>query len=186
VSDAFGSALWALDFFFDNAENGSRGINFHGGGIGMDGTRPFRYSPIDEANGAVTGAAPVFYGMLFMTLAGTGNTVATTVSAGALNFSAHTLVQSAQSGGATQVFLVNKDATSTVKASLDVGVPAASSSAYYLQAPMLGAMSGITVAGAPISPAGAWAPLPPYAVSASGHVLTVIVPPASAALVHVP
>jgi hypothetical protein len=181
VSDAFGSALWALDFFFDNAQNGSSGINFHGGGIGMDGTRPFRYSPIAEVKSAVTGAQPIFYGMLLMSLAGTGNVLATTASAGSLNFTAHAL---ALANGATNIVLVNKDTASGVKASVDVGAPFTAASAVYLEAPALTAMTGVKVAGSDISAMGAWNPSPPYALPSAGNVVTVIVPPASAALVH--
>ena len=32
ISDAFGTALWALEFCFTLAENGATGVNFHGGG----------------------------------------------------------------------------------------------------------------------------------------------------------
>ena len=42
VSDAFGSALWAIDFLFTNAANGSSGVNFHGGGQGTG------YTPIAD------------------------------------------------------------------------------------------------------------------------------------------
>src|SRR5205085_92896 len=76
VSDAFGAALWALDFFFDNARNGSSGINFHGGGQGEDGNRPFYYAPIGEQKSAVTDARPVYYGMLAMALLGQGDVIA--------------------------------------------------------------------------------------------------------------
>ena len=43
VSDAYGTALWAIDFLFTNAGYGSSGVNFHGGG---DGTG---YTPIADA-----------------------------------------------------------------------------------------------------------------------------------------
>jgi hypothetical protein len=45
VSDAYGTALWTLDFMFTLALNGAQGVNFHGGG---DGTG---YTPIAD-NGA--------------------------------------------------------------------------------------------------------------------------------------
>ncbi len=59
VSDALGSALWALDFLFTNAIHGSSGVNFHGGGAGQDGPTPFLYTPIAEEAGVVTGAQPI-------------------------------------------------------------------------------------------------------------------------------
>jgi hypothetical protein len=181
VSDAFASALWGIDYMFVNAMNGSGGVNFHGGEVGMDGTTPFLYSPIGEAMGAVTGANPLFYGLLFMSIAGNGKVLATTTSAGGLNFSTYAV---ASSDGSTSVVLVNKDTAKGVMASVNVGAPVASASAIYLMAPSLDATTGVTLAGAAIAPTGAWNPNPPYAISAMGSVVEVLVPPASAALVH--
>jgi hypothetical protein len=181
VSNAYGSALWALDFFFDNAKNGSSGINFHGGRTGMDGTKPFYYAPILES-GTVMGVNPVFYGMLMMATAGPGNVLATTASAGNLNFTANAI---AAADGSINVILDNKDAMNGVVASVDTGNTVQSASAIYLDGPSLDAMSGIHLGGAGISATGAWNPNPPYALSSTGHVVTVTVPPASAALVHV-
>ncbi|MDP9000663.1 MAG: glycosyl hydrolase family 79 C-terminal domain-containing protein [Myxococcota bacterium] len=191
VSNAFGSALWSIDFMLNTAQYGSAGVNFHGGGEWMDNnpcpngptscTRPFRYSPIDEASGQVTAAAPLYYGMLFVSHAGTGTMLATTATAGNLNFSAYSILQS---DGSTNVALVNKDTTNGVNASIDVGAPVTSASAMYLQAPSLTATSGVTFAGAGVTPAGVWNQSPPYSLSKNGNVVTVVVPPASAALVH--
>jgi hypothetical protein len=184
VSDVLASALWGIDWMFDNALNGSSGVNFHGGEIGMDGTTPFIYSPIGEVNGAVTSARPLFYGMLLMARAGTGNVLATTASAGNVNFTAYAV---AQADGSTNVVLVNKDPTSGVKASVDVGAAVSAASAITLQGPSppsLTATTGLTLAGAAISSTGAWTPNPPYALPATGNIVTVVVPPASAAVVH--
>jgi hypothetical protein len=186
VSDAFASALWVLDYSFACAQAGAVGLNFHGGGAGQDGPTPFIYTPIEELNGAVTGAQPIFYGMLLFTLVGTGSVLQTTATArseaGALNFTAYAV---GLQDGTTRVVLVNKDATNTVHASVDVGATASSASAIYLQGPSLTALSGVTLAGAAISPAGAWTPGAPIALATSGQVVTVDVPAASAALVQV-
>ena len=69
-------------------------------------TRPFRYSPIDEVNSQVTAAAPLFYGMLLVSRAGTGNMFATIARAGNLAFSGYAIHLS---DGSTNVVLVNKD-----------------------------------------------------------------------------
>jgi len=181
VSDAFASALWAIDFSFDNANKGSAGINFHGGGIGMDGNRPFYYSPIGETQSVVSEAKPLFYGMLLMAIGGTGKSLATTAAAGSLAFSAHALQQS---DGSVNVFLVNKDAGTGVKATVETGGAVAAGAVIYLEAPSLGATSGVKLAGAGISPAGSWKPGAPYLLAPAGTTVSVIVPPASAALVH--
>ncbi len=191
VSNAFGSALWSIDFMLNTAQYGSAGVNFHGGGEWMDNnpcpngpascTRPFRYSPIDEAGSQVTAAAPLFYGMLFVSQAGTGTMLGTSAAAGNLNFSAYSILQS---DGSTNVALVNKDATNGINASVDVGTAVTSASAMYLQAPSLTSTSGVTFAGAGVSPTGVWNASPPYSLSKNGNVVTVLVPPASAVLVH--
>jgi hypothetical protein len=175
VSDVFASALWSLDFMLTTAEYGAAGVNFHGGGQNMDGnvctngvtscTKPFRYSPIDEVNSQVTAAAPLFYGMLLASRLGTGTMLATT-------------------DGSTNVVLVNKDATNGVNATVDIGVAATEADATYLLAPSLDATTGVTFAGAGVTAAGGWTPSPPFALSRTGNVISVLVPAASAVIVH--
>jgi hypothetical protein len=191
VSDAFGSALWAIDFMLRTAQNGSAGVNFHGGGQNMDGnvcangptscTRPFRYSPILETNSQVAAAAPLFYGMLFVSRAGTGPMLRTTVTAGNLNFSAYTILQS---DGSTNLALVNKDSANGINAVVDLGAAVTSASALYLEAPALTSTTQVTFGGAGVTAAGAWNPGPPFALPVNGNSVTVLVPPASAVLVH--
>ncbi len=182
MSNAFGSALWAIDFLFANAASSAAGVNFHGGGAGQDGTTPFLYTPIDELNGAVTGVKPIFYGMLLFTLAGTGNVLSTTASAGALSFSAYAV---GHPDGTTHVVLVNKDATTAVRASVRMGGDVGAASALYLQAPSLTALSGTTLGGAAVTAEGSWAPGTAEALAVAGETVTVNVPPSSAALLQV-
>jgi len=182
VSDAFASALWAIDFSFDNASKGSSGVNFHGGGIGMDGNRPFYYSPIGEVKSVVSEARPLFYGMLLVALGGNGKSLATTATAGSLAFTAHAIEQS---DGSVNVFLVNKDPTSGAKATIDLARAVAAAAVVYLEAPSLSVTAGVTIAGAGISPAGTWKPGPAYLLAPAGTTVSLTVPPASAALVHI-
>ena len=191
VSDVFASALWSLDFMLTAAENGAAGVNFHGGGQNMDGNtctsgatscvKPFRYSPIDEINSQVTGAAPLYYGMLLIANAGTGNMLATTAQAGTLNFTAYSV---GLADGSTNVILVDKDATNGVNASVDVGAAVTSATATYLLAPSLTSTTGVTFAGAGVTSTGTWSRQAPYALTSSGNVVSVVVPPASAVLVQ--
>jgi len=182
VSNAFGSALWAIDFLFDNAQNGSGGVNFHGGGAGQDGPSPFIYTPIDEMNGVVTGAAPIFYGMLLVAGAGTGDVLATMAKASDLNFTAYAI---SLADGSTNVVLDNKDTANAVQASINIGKAASAASGVFLDGPSLLATSGVTFAGESISPLGAWIPAPAWTLPVMGNVVSILVPPASGALVHV-
>ena len=177
VSDGYGTALWAIDFLFRNAENGSSGVNFHGGGDGAG------YTPIaNSSSGMVEGARPVYYGMLLFTLAGSGPVVATQVSGtSSINFTAYAVTPS---DGSTRVVLVNKDATATVRATIDVGRTVSGAPVTRLQGPSLDATSGLTIGGTPVTPMGTWSPGPPEYACSTGNQPTVDVPPASAVVVR--
>jgi hypothetical protein len=187
VSDTLVAGLWAIDLMFTIAEHGAGGINFHGGETGMDGTRPFYYEPIMENNGAVQAVQPVYHAMLLFYLAGQGHLLATTVNTGNPNFTAYAVDY--QADGSTSVVLDNKNATTGVAVTVDVGSAVTSASAIYLQGTPVGtltaAASTVTLAGAQVSAQGAWARNPPYIQSTSGNTVSVFVPPASAALVRV-
>jgi len=190
VSDVVASALWGINFMLTTAEYGSAGVNFHGGGQNMDGNvcpngasscdRPFRYSPILEIDSRVTAAAPLFYGMLLVSQIGTGNMLPTTATATGVNFKAYTVTPSA---GGTRIILVNSDAKSGVDASIDIGTAVANASATYLRGPSLTALTGVTLAEAPVTATGTWAPKPGYTLAHTGNVISVPVPAASAVLI---
>ena len=191
VSDVFGSALWAIDFMLTTAQYGAAGVHFHGGGQNQDGnvctngvsscTKPFLYSPLIEVNSRVVAAAPLYYGMLLVSQVGVGNMLPTSVSAGSLNFTAYTI---APTDGSTNVVLVNKDATNGVAVSVDVGTAVGAANVVFLQAPSLTSKTGVTFAGAEVTSTGEWSPQPAFALPVSGNVVSVVVPPATAALVR--
>ena len=175
VSDEYGTALWAIDFLFTNAQYGASGVNFHGGGNGNG------YTPIADSNGAIVGARPVYYGMLLYTLAGTGPMVATTATGtSSINFTAYAVTPS---DGSTRVVLVNKDATTTVHATIDVGKAVSGAPVTRLVAPSLEATSGLLIGGAPVTPMGTWTPGRAEYACATKNLPTVDVPPASAVVV---
>jgi hypothetical protein len=187
VSDTLIAGLWSLDEMFTVAENGGGGVNYHGGETGMDGTVPFYYEPIKELDGAVVQAQPLYYGMLLFYLAGQGSVLSTTVTSSNPDFSGYAL----KASGWTSVVLDNKNTTG-VNATVNLGAAVTSASAIYLQgmgtpsltAPATGP-TGVILAGAAVTPAGAWTPNAPYLQTVSGNIVSVYVPPASAVLVHV-
>jgi hypothetical protein len=174
VSDGYGTALWAIDFLFENAMNGSSGANFHGGGNGPG------YTPIADDGGSVVGARPIFYGMLLFAKAGAGTVRATTGAPTSINFSAYAIGGSAS----TSIVLSNKDRTTGVHATVDAKTTITSASALRLAGPALGATSGVTLGGVAIGADGTFAPTP-EPVSASGTTFTIDVPAASAVLVTI-
>ena len=177
VSDAYGTALWVIDFLFQNAENGSSGINLHGGGDGPG------YTPIaDDSNGMVEEARPEFYGTLLFALAGQGPVYKTTVTVtDNLNVTAYAV---GAANGSTNVVVVSKDANNGVHAVIDVGKPISTAGVIYLQGPALDATSGLTLSGAPVEPSGSFSPNGAVPLAVSGSTVTVDVPAASAALIQ--
>jgi hypothetical protein len=185
VSDTLIAGLWGLDLMFVTAKNGGSGVNLHGGEQGMDGSRDFYYEPIMELNGVVVQVQPIYYSMLILRLAGTGPMVSTTVNTSNPNFTAYAI----KADGFTSVVLDNKNATSGVNATVDLGAAVSSASAIYLQGTPAGSLTAaataVTLAGASVTAAGAWNRNPPYIQTTSGNTASVYVPPASAALVRV-
>jgi hypothetical protein len=186
VSDTLISALWAIDYMFEVAKRGGSGVNFHGSENGMDGTVPFYYEPIKENGGAVVAVQPEYYGMLLFTQAGTGSMVSATVSTSAQYFTAWAIKAA---DGSTSVVLNNRNASSGVSATVDLGSAVSSASAIYLEGTPAGnltaAAGSVTLAGAQVSVAGDWPRNAPYTQTVSGNIVSVYVPPASAALVRV-
>lgn len=64
VSDAFGSALWAMDYMFELAKAGSIGINFMTAGGSSTYYSPFTYSSSFVSSGNKVRVNPIYYGML--------------------------------------------------------------------------------------------------------------------------
>ena len=185
VSDTIIAALWSLDFSYLTAQHGGNGIDWHGGEVGQDGTRPFYYAAVAESGGMVTGVQPLFYGLLLFANAGTGSVLSTTVSSSNSNFTAYAV----KGNGYKSVVLVNRNATMGVTATVNVGAPVTSASAIYLQGTPAGSLSAgagqVTLAGSTVTTDGVWNRGAPYIQATSGNTATVYVPPVTAALVRV-
>jgi hypothetical protein len=185
VSDTFISALWAIDYMFEVAKRGGSGVNFHNGEDGQDGTVPFYYEPLKETNGLVAQVQPQYYGMLLFAQAGAGSLVSATVTTSAQNFTAWAI----KTDEGTSVVLNNRDASSGVSVSVDLGSAVSSASAIYLEATPHGSLTAasgsVTLAGAQVSTDGDWPSKTPYVQTVSGSTVSVYVPAASAALVRV-
>jgi hypothetical protein len=185
LSDTLVAGLWAIDYMFESAKRGASGINFHNGETGMDGTKPFYYESIKEQGGVVVAVQPEYYGLLLLTQAGTGPLVSTTVTGGGQNFTAWAI----KANGFTSVVLNNRNASSAVSATVSLGAAVSGASAIYLQGTPAGnltaAAGSVTLAGAQVSVAGDWPRNPPFIQTVSGNNISVYVPAASAALVHI-
>jgi hypothetical protein len=65
ASDAFGSALWVMDYMFELAKAGSAGIDIMTAGGTSTYYSPFTYSSSFVASGEKVRVNPIYYGMLF-------------------------------------------------------------------------------------------------------------------------
>jgi hypothetical protein len=187
ISNAFGSALWALDFMLTSAQYGVQGVNFHGGGNSP-------YSPInnDTTTFQVTNVGPEFYAMkMFSMIPKGGNVVAATVTLSpatpAANFSAYGIQSTS---GPTTAVLINKEVNDTVKATLNMGSTVSYVELISLTAPSLFEANSYTSTGAPIitlggasiTTNGTWAGGVEQVIAVTGGQLMISVPPTTAYL----
>ena len=204
VSDAFGSALWALDFAHWFATQGCAGINFHTSTASRQGAGFLFYTPFsrNSTNSASESIAsggsgyflhPVGYAALMFKLGGNGRSVPIDVTNGILNLIAYAV---AGRDGNLYVTLINKEYDAATRSAQVCFSPKgaklnASGESLSLLAPDhdVRAKSGITLGGAPVAEDGTWAgkwqALPASAFTQDGMV-SVTVPPASAMVLKLP
>jgi hypothetical protein len=149
VSNTFASALWSADYMLQVAQAGYIGVNLHGGGNGL-------YTPIagDTPQGFV--ARPVFYGMLL-----------------AQRFAGSTFVEaslSGQSDGENVTAFAAKDGSHGIKLAIFnkaaapvrvnfTGLPVAGKArAWWLKAPAIDSLDGVTLGGSRVGTDGAFHP----------------------------
>ncbi|HEV7432903.1 MAG TPA: hypothetical protein VGN77_07660, partial [Steroidobacteraceae bacterium] len=176
VSNSYASALWVIDFLFDNALGGSSGVNLHGGG------NKAGYTPIADDDGYVTEVRPEYYGALLFTLAGQGNLLRTSVSASGLNVTAYSVLSAA---GGLNIVLINKDETQSLSVSIDCGRPVHAADLMVMTGPSLLATTGVAIQGASIAPDGGFSPGPAYTLETSGSTVSCYLGALSAAVIKV-
>ncbi len=183
VSDGYCSALWIIDFLFNNAQGGSVGTNFHGGGDGSG------YTPIADSGGAAVEARPEFYGILFFTLAGTGTLYTADLSGiGSLNVTAYAV----KTSSGINIIVNNKDSAQNLQ--LIIQLPQTVNSAKLLDltqlssgtsGPDISATSGVTIQGASVNADGSFTAGAAYTLSPGGTSVTCYVPYYSAVLIQI-
>lgn len=175
VSDAYGAALWSLDFMFTMATAGGQGVNFHGGGRSP-------YSPIIDNGTSVTSVGPEFYGLKLLSMIPPGNIIPVTMTPPLnINFTAYGV---RQLNGAISALFNNKETGDTVVVTANLGPNVAAAQLIELTGPSLGNTSGFTIGGAAINPNGSWNGGVDAVLVATNGLLTVSVPPASAFLLN--
>jgi hypothetical protein len=173
VSNAFGSALWIINFLFENAWAGSSGVNFHGGWSGS-------YSPIFDNGHAAIGVEPEYYGIYLFSQAANGRLIATTIAPESDSLYAYAV----GGAGTTHVMLVNTSATTSYNANIQFNGSVSSATYVTLTGPSLTAISGTLMNGTAIEPSGDWPEAAPPALVVTAGSLEVPVPAGSAILLN--
>ncbi len=175
VSDAFGSALWCLDFMLDLAAHGCDGVNMQTD-LNRLGSISY-YSPIVHDAAGVCTARPEYYGMLAFAMVAHGELLGTSFDAGNLNIAAYA---SQDTQGTYFLTVINKESKRDI--SITCSAPGGTTvvEAYRLSAPALGATTNVTFAGSAVADDGTWSPLPPETVPTTAGDASCNVPHASA------
>ena len=174
VSNAYGTALWTLDFMFTVALHGGQGVNFHAGGSGTG------YTPIADDGTTVIEARPEFYGLKMFSLLPRGNVIPAIVSlASNINFTAYGV---RQTNGGISAVLINKDKNHFVQATINLGANVTAAQSIVLTGPTLNSINGYTIGGARINADGSWTGGFQPVTSAMNGRLTILLPPISAML----
>jgi len=140
VSDTYASALWSLDFMFQSAQGGASGVNFHGGGTA-------RYTPFTFAYSNLVEVRPLYYGMLFFTMMGSGPVLSSSIDAGSNNISIYAI----KTTSGYSVLLVNKEVNQSFEVTLNLPTSVASATAIHLRAAGLTSKTGVTIQNGSVS-----------------------------------
>ncbi|HUZ37349.1 MAG TPA: hypothetical protein VMV17_13575 [Streptosporangiaceae bacterium] len=182
VSNTYASALWAADWLMRGAEHGARGmyvngsLNHHCGG----------YTPLCEVSSNQYLAEPVYYGMLFAHLMGTGVTLpaqVTTTASGSIT--AHAVRTTT---GRIKVMAENLTASPTSVVLQVAGVSGAASTLRLrdTNGNSLSATSGVRIQGASVTSAGTFTPGAPGHLACKAGKCTLTLPAHSGLILALP
>jgi hypothetical protein len=177
VSDTFASALWAIDYLLTGAEHGASGMNFHGSMTSHCNA----YSPLCRTRSSSYAVRPLYYGLLFAHLLGTGRLLPVTTDA-ASYLAAHAI---RTPGGKIRIVVENLAAQAATIA-LRAGTVSGPAAVLRLTAPSPDATSQIRIEGAAIRPSGALTPGAQRRVACRAGTCTLHLAPYSAAIVTLP
>jgi hypothetical protein len=109
VSDAFGSALWALDTMFEYAKLGVTGVNLHNGNGGAYAVFSFNIQNGTATTYSIQSIRPLYYGLLLFTEAApAGSQLLPVALSTTANLKAWATLDSS---GNVRLLLINKDTT---------------------------------------------------------------------------
>jgi hypothetical protein len=178
VTNAFGAALWTIDFLFQNAVYSSTGVNFNGGGKDLTG-----YSPIYDDGVNILGIGPDYYGMLAAySLLKPGSQLMNAQVTNAPNtFSAYAVQRT---NGTTWYILSNKDPNNDITVSVSRPQSSTAANSLLLTAPALDATSGFELGGTAVGTDGSWTAASNPSLDMVGTSAVVTIPAHSAQIVE--
>ena len=194
ISNVYASALWAVDYMLLMAKSGVAGVNFHGKlAICESASSPpphYYYTPlcatsaVDEQNHIFT-PQPIYYGMLFVNLVGTGKFLPVTVSSTQKNITAYALQGDDRK---TRVVLVEKADPSNglVNVTLKAGTSSGQAQVINLTGSSLTSRQGVAIQGATVGRDGHFTPGPPNQIQGNNGTYTINLKCGSAALITLP
>jgi len=172
VSDVFASSLWALDYMWILAEQGSQGVNFHGSGTTS-------YSPIYFQNAQFT-AQPEYYGLLAFKYGAVGSIIPVDITNSKnVNCTAH----ASFSNGVEYLTIVNKDTVNAAAITVTPNRTSTSVQVMRLSATSVNATAGVTFAGSAVNPDGTFQTATTENYSLSGKPNFIVNVPAGSATV---
>jgi hypothetical protein len=176
VSNTFAAALWAVDYVLLAAEKGARGIYFHG----SLSTYCTSYTPICNKGKGRYVAEPVYYGLLFAHLLGSGQMLKTTIATKA-DIAAHAVT----SGGRTSVMVENLSGSPSALTLKDAKV-SGTATVLHLTGRALGATSGVKIQGRSVTSSGTFAPGAASHATCKAGVCTLTIPGHTAVILRLP
>ena len=182
LSDAYASALWAIDYLLIGAEHGVSGMYFHTGSLDSYCTG---YAVLCQTRANSYHAQPDYYGLLFAHLLGTGQFLPVKVSMSAKSSAsggdiAAFALKSPGGGLRLMVENLSKDQADTT---LRVGSYSGTAAVLRLTGPDPLATSGVQIQGASVAADGTFRPGSPDTVQCAPQGCPVTLPPYSAALI---
>jgi hypothetical protein len=179
VSNSYASALWVVDYLLTGVEHGVSGFNFHGG----LSNSCWGYTPLCQLWTNEYAAQPIYYGMLFTHLLGTGKLLPVTVATPNPSDHATAFALRPSAGGGLRLIVENLTAAPT-NVTLRVGGHQKSAAVWTLTGPSLLATYGVRIQGGQVAGNGTFTLRRPRTVGCSAGSCQVALAPYSAALVR--
>jgi hypothetical protein len=154
ASDAYATSLWVIDYLLTGARLGLSGVNLHGG----LNTLCSGYTVLCSVANHVYRAQPVYYGMLFTRLFGTGGFLPVTLSAQARAENLVAFADKPKTTGSVRVMLENTGPSAKTTTLRLNGYKGSSVQVIRMTGGTLTATSGIKIQGASVAANGKLAP----------------------------